>query len=158
MRKGFTLIELLVVIAIIAILAAILFPVFEKAREKADAITCLNNVKELQLSLLMYATDNNQTYPLYEKYPGVASYGPPCIPLVGNGIPDWALRLHPLRYLRQLRFRQMDLHRRRRRDYRRTSLRQLRLQRICRGPKAGRRPTRRHRREHRLPGGNAGHH
>ena len=64
MRKGFTLIELLVVIAIIAILAAILFPVFARAREKALQNNCLSNVKQLQLGILMYASDNNETYPV----------------------------------------------------------------------------------------------
>jgi len=54
-RRGFTLIELLVVIAIIAILAAILFPVFSRAREQARKATCVNNVKELAMGLLMYA-------------------------------------------------------------------------------------------------------
>ena len=57
MRRGFTLIELLVVIAIIAILAAILFPVFAKAREKARQSSCGSNVKQLMLSLHMYALD-----------------------------------------------------------------------------------------------------
>jgi prepilin-type N-terminal cleavage/methylation domain-containing protein/prepilin-type processing-associated H-X9-DG protein len=57
MRKGFTLIELLVVIAIIAILAAILFPVFAQAREKARAISCLSNMKQLGLAFRMYAQD-----------------------------------------------------------------------------------------------------
>lgn len=56
-RKGFTLIELLVVIAIIAILAAILFPVFAKAREKARQSSCLSNVKQLMLAFLQYAQD-----------------------------------------------------------------------------------------------------
>jgi prepilin-type N-terminal cleavage/methylation domain-containing protein/prepilin-type processing-associated H-X9-DG protein len=55
--KGFTLIELLVVIAIIAILAAILFPVFAQAREKARAISCLSNGKEIGTAILMYAQD-----------------------------------------------------------------------------------------------------
>ncbi len=57
MRKGFTLIELLVVIAIIAILAAILFPVFARAREKARQTSCLSNMKQLVTGSLMYTTD-----------------------------------------------------------------------------------------------------
>lgn len=57
---GFTLIELLVVIAIIAILAAILFPVFAQAREKARAITCLSNTKEMGIAVLMYAEDYDE--------------------------------------------------------------------------------------------------
>ena len=63
MRKGFTLIELLVVIAIIAILAAILFPVFAKAREKARMTSCLNNEKQIVTAALMYAQDNNELLP-----------------------------------------------------------------------------------------------
>lgn len=59
-RSGFTLIELLVVIAIIAILAAILFPVFAQAREKARAITCVSNMKQLALGNLQYAEDNDE--------------------------------------------------------------------------------------------------
>jgi prepilin-type N-terminal cleavage/methylation domain-containing protein len=62
-RKAFTLIELLVVIAIIAILAAILFPVFAQAREKARAITCTSNVRQMALGALMYAQDYDETYP-----------------------------------------------------------------------------------------------
>jgi prepilin-type N-terminal cleavage/methylation domain-containing protein/prepilin-type processing-associated H-X9-DG protein len=61
MRKGFTLIELLVVIAIIAILAAILFPVFAQAREKARQSACLSNVKEISLAIHMYAQDYDET-------------------------------------------------------------------------------------------------
>ena len=62
-EKGFTLIELLVVIAIIAILAAILFPVFAKAREAARATSCLSNMKQLGLSVQMYMTENEQSFP-----------------------------------------------------------------------------------------------
>ena len=57
MKRGFTLIELLVVIAIIAILAAILFPVFARAREKARQSSCLSNIKQISLGNLMYAQD-----------------------------------------------------------------------------------------------------
>jgi prepilin-type N-terminal cleavage/methylation domain-containing protein/prepilin-type processing-associated H-X9-DG protein len=64
MRRGFTLIELLVVIAIIAILAAILFPVFAKAREKARQTSCLSNEKQLMLGFLMYAQDYDEVLPL----------------------------------------------------------------------------------------------
>ncbi|MFO8079168.1 MAG: DUF1559 domain-containing protein [Armatimonadota bacterium] len=64
MRRGFTLIELLVVIAIIAILAAILFPVFARAREKARQTSCLNNVKQISLGILMYANDYDEKMPM----------------------------------------------------------------------------------------------
>ena len=60
-RQGFTLIELLVVIAIIAILAAILFPVFAQAREKARAIACVSNLKQFGTALSMYVQDNDET-------------------------------------------------------------------------------------------------
>ena len=64
-RRAFTLIELLVVIAIIAILAAILFPVFAQARGKARQSACLSNTKQIGNSLLMYAQDYDETYPGY---------------------------------------------------------------------------------------------
>ncbi|NLO06682.1 MAG: DUF1559 domain-containing protein [candidate division WS1 bacterium] len=62
-KRGFTLTELLVVIAIIAILAAILFPVFARAREKARQASCLSNVKQLGLAAMMYAQDYDETLP-----------------------------------------------------------------------------------------------
>jgi prepilin-type N-terminal cleavage/methylation domain-containing protein len=62
MRKGFTLIELLVVVAIIAILAAILFPVFAQAREKARQTACLSNLKQIATGMLMYAQDYDETF------------------------------------------------------------------------------------------------
>ena len=73
-RRGFTLIELLVVIAIIAILAAILFPVFAKAREKARQTSCLSNLKQITLSTMMYIQDYDETLIRHrcmaEGYPG----------------------------------------------------------------------------------------
>lgn len=78
--SGFTLIELLVVIAIIAILAAILFPVFAKARNKAMLTTCVSNMKQIGLQFVMYADDNDQRLP-YAKDPSDGStFG--SIPLV----------------------------------------------------------------------------
>src|SRR5579871_1952211 len=74
-RHGFTLIELLVVIAIIAILAAILFPVFARAREQARRTSCLSNEKQIGLALFMYAQDVDETLP--ERYGdccGAATY------------------------------------------------------------------------------------
>ncbi|MBQ7258258.1 MAG: prepilin-type N-terminal cleavage/methylation domain-containing protein [Abditibacteriota bacterium] len=61
--KGFTLIELLVVIAIIAILAAILFPVFAQARDKARQASCLSNLKQLGTAIQLYTDDYDETYP-----------------------------------------------------------------------------------------------
>jgi len=81
-RKGFTLIELLVVIAIIAILAAILFPVFAKVREKARQTSCLSNEKQLGLSFAQYAQDNDETLPCDTNVPYADEHG-------------WAEELYP---------------------------------------------------------------
>lgn len=65
-KRGFTLIELLVVIAIIAILAAILFPVFARARAQARKASCTSNVRQLTLGMNMYAQDYDETYPQWQ--------------------------------------------------------------------------------------------
>ncbi len=67
-RRGFTLIELLVVIAIIAILAAILFPVFARAREKARQTTCSSNERQLAASIMMWSQDHEELLPRYDSW------------------------------------------------------------------------------------------
>jgi len=64
LSRGFTLIELLVVIAIIAILAAIMFPVFGRARENAKRATCWSNLRQLGMGLHMYASDHDECFPI----------------------------------------------------------------------------------------------
>jgi prepilin-type N-terminal cleavage/methylation domain-containing protein/prepilin-type processing-associated H-X9-DG protein len=76
MRRGFTLIELLVVIAIIAILAAILFPVFARAREKARSASCQSNLKQIGLAWMMYAQDYDETLTYLWPTPSWSSYIP----------------------------------------------------------------------------------
>jgi prepilin-type N-terminal cleavage/methylation domain-containing protein/prepilin-type processing-associated H-X9-DG protein len=75
-RRGFTLIELLVVIAIIAILAAILFPVFAQAREAARKSSCSSNLKQIGIAMMMYAQDYEGGYPLH--YTSPPSYTSGC--------------------------------------------------------------------------------
>ncbi|PQV62724.1 hypothetical protein B1R32_1238 [Abditibacterium utsteinense] len=77
-KKAFTLIELLVVIAIIAILAAILFPVFGRARENARKISCLSNMKQIGLGIFQYAQDYDEKYPPRE-----------------NGVSGWRVLTQP---------------------------------------------------------------
>ena len=74
-RRGFTLIELLVVIAIIAILAAILFPVFAQAREKARTISCTSNLKQLGTAVAMYVQDYDEHFPFGRNW---TTYTNPC--------------------------------------------------------------------------------
>lgn len=86
-RKAFTLIELLVVIAIIAILAAILFPVFATAREKARQTACSSNFKQIGLGLLQYAQDYDENMPC-----GRLDVDPANGPYIGVG---WAAQIYP---------------------------------------------------------------
>ncbi len=74
-KNGFTLIELLVVIAIIAILAALLFPVFAQAREQARATVCISNTRQVALAIRMYVQDYDEKWPLSYLYDSV--YTPP---------------------------------------------------------------------------------
>ncbi len=73
-RNGFTLIELLVVIAIIAILAAILFPVFARARENARRASCSSNLKQIALGVFQYTQDYDEKFPCYSGGPGNAGW------------------------------------------------------------------------------------
>ncbi len=91
-KKGFTLIELLVVIAIIAILAAILFPVFARARENARRASCQSNLKQLALGVFQYTQDYDEKYPhLYSDIGG----GGWTLPTTAAGDQGWAMLLQP---------------------------------------------------------------
>ena len=93
--RAFTLIELLVVIAIIAILAAILFPVFAQAREKARAISCVSNEKQLALGVLMYIQDYDELFPLYFYNIPSKPTDPPFTPNVQDTIFGWNEAIYP---------------------------------------------------------------
>ena len=82
-RSGFTQIELLVVIAIIAVLAALLFPVFARAREAARSIACLSNMRQLGLAFDLYLQDYDDTYPM-SRFPDATHTLSPC----SSGSPD----------------------------------------------------------------------
>jgi prepilin-type N-terminal cleavage/methylation domain-containing protein/prepilin-type processing-associated H-X9-DG protein len=95
MRRGFTLIELLVVIAIIAILAAILFPVFAKAREKARQSSCLSNVKQIGLAVLQYCQDYDETLP-FLKVDAFSTGTPASVTFAGFSIKNnWTILTTP---------------------------------------------------------------
>ena len=93
-QKGFTLIELLVVIAIIAILAAILFPVFAQARERARAISCLSNLRQGSLAYAMYTQDYDETTPIQRNY-SVSDGRPYWYVIIQPYVKNWGLMLCP---------------------------------------------------------------
>src|SRR5579863_528760 len=101
-RTGFTLIELLVVIAIIAILAAILFPVFAQAREKARQATCQSNEKQIALAFLMYNQDYDERFPGATDALKIIDNGTCAGPTTGawtavpgsTGIADWSWEMY----------------------------------------------------------------
>jgi prepilin-type N-terminal cleavage/methylation domain-containing protein len=107
-RRAFTLIELLVVIAIIAILAAILFPVFAQAREKARGTACLSNQKQIGLALMQYVSDYDEMWPsgrlfneLYNSpnsFPTGIGWGQQTYPYIKNDVFLYAPAI-PLRHL-----------------------------------------------------------
>ncbi len=93
-RKAFTLIELLVVIAIIAILAAILFPVFAQAREKARTISCLSNTKQVGLATMMYVQDYDETF-YSQPWPGGCPNNGYWTYQQGLPVQHWATLIYP---------------------------------------------------------------
>jgi prepilin-type N-terminal cleavage/methylation domain-containing protein/prepilin-type processing-associated H-X9-DG protein len=92
-RNGFTLIELLVVIAVIAILAALLFPVFGQAREKARAASCLSNERQLTLAMQMYVEDSDEVFPGYVQFTDEG---------LNDDTPIWSQMLQPYLKNRQI--------------------------------------------------------
>jgi prepilin-type N-terminal cleavage/methylation domain-containing protein/prepilin-type processing-associated H-X9-DG protein len=86
-RKAFTLIELLVVVGIIALLAAILFPVFARARENARRVSCASNLKQIGLGIMQYTQDYDERYP-YQSAPDIGNY-------TTTPFDSWIKRLYP---------------------------------------------------------------
>lgn len=95
-RRGFTLVELLVVIGILAVLAAIVFPVFSRAREKARAATCLSNLKQLGLAVAMYCQDYDS------KFPWGLDPADWYLPLIWSGYPQWQALIPTMQYLHEV--------------------------------------------------------
>lgn len=93
-RTGFTLIELLVVIAIISLLAAILFPVFSRARENARRAACMSNMKQIGLGLVQYIQDYDDRLPFYGSYSN-GSLAPAQGFYFTSTVPNWNMQLYP---------------------------------------------------------------
>ena len=87
-RAGFTLVELLVVIGIIAVLVGLLLPALTKARQEANSLSCMSNLRQIGIAMAGYAQANNGTYPLYYWN----GDGDPTVP---NGATDWTFLLLP---------------------------------------------------------------
>lgn len=104
MRRGFTLIELLVVIAIIAILAAILFPVFVGAKSKAQMTQCLAHGKQLGQATMMYMTDNDQRFPSAATQEMIDAVGSWTYDWEGTGLRVWKATLGQYRYITLRRY------------------------------------------------------
>ena len=83
-QRGFTLIELLVVIAIIAILAAILFPVFAQVREKARATSCISNMRQIGMAVRLYVDDSDGAWPIFQAYNTLDYNNNPAPPWTAN--------------------------------------------------------------------------
>lgn len=97
-NKGFTLIELLVVIAIIAILASILFPVFAMARENARRASCLSNLKQIGLGIIMYTQDYDEHFPRSIASVGTF-HGGPYVPQTQTGWPGFTYKMNGYHYV-----------------------------------------------------------
>lgn len=86
-RGGFTLIELLIVITILAIIAALLFPVFSRTREKARQVRCLSNLRQLGQAFVMYASDNDDLFPY------AVDFADKAVPWIWNGFPEFQAQI-----------------------------------------------------------------
>jgi len=101
-KKGFTLIELLVVIAIISILSAILFPVFARARENARRASCMSNLKQIGLGMMMYVQDNDERYPLSQSILAAGDSSPTPGGTWWTGVRVWPNMIYPYTHSKEV--------------------------------------------------------